>query len=1168
MARRQIEETYYTFNPTTNTITVPRVIKAERLMLITNVTKNIVIYNFSDPNTGYVSVTQDNTNPNRPGTTIVLEYNCSSMLSTDKLAIVYDEMAETITFEPALLDAVQKLRVAAPQSLMDTDFEYGVQPSKWEALVTCSNYPTFFSRTTGGNSYDIISIAGNGASPRSTVTVTTASNHGLANGDVVSVQETSSGATADGTYPVTIIDSTSFSYQAKGIVSAQSIKDGNMTGVYGGGIYDNAHIVGGNIGGFGSWSAISDQAAYSTITVTTPRPHGLLPGTPILINDLTNPIGGIQFITNVSTPNQFKFQVNAAAIVSNPISTVNVGLFTRPEGYVDHRPFDGGVILTTANNVCGVQTIRQTRRYFRYQSGKSIQFSTGAKLTPTYDLDTIFCDSNAVGITRVTVTTRQDHGLQPGATVRVENATVTGTYNPWNADYRVTEILGTNSFKYEMLLNQVLPSTDQFPGGTDVKITVVKWKGAATRCGLFDDQNGFYFEYDGAEFHCVRRFTKKELFGRVNLTQFSNYVQGTNTRFRKQLTVGDQITIRGAHYKVIQINNDTEMYISPSYKAATVGSARYLKMESIKVPQSQWNIDKMDGTGPSGYVINPARMQMVYIDYTWYGAGFIRFGFRAADGNIYYCHKMPNNNTNTEAYMRSGNLPARYEAVNEPTKFARLVAGGTAISGANLMSTEIAMYVDNVDFWPSSGYLMIKDDLNTEIVSYSSIGAYNAVARGFLVNIARRQPMSINYSGTMVYLTGTQANVIFSPDQTIPGGSGVTQVSVQPISQECAPVISHWGSSVIMDGRFDDDKAYIFTAGMQRFIQITGSGTFTAKIASRSASGGLVTLTTATTHNIQPGYDVSISGVNTVASITAASITTLSTANITTSGAHNLLVGQTVQIANVISASNTIFNGTRVILTTPTANTFTFSRVYPTNQSFTGLSGTATESSTFNGTFSVTNVAANTIMYNIQNSTTFAQTVVASATASQSFGSSSTPRPLVSIRIAPSVDNGLGRNYGIREIVNHMQLNLSSIGILSSGQFLIQGFLNPATMVGVSIPNDWETTRIPGGSLAQVIYHEGSGVPGTTIANPTNTVTGGDQVFAFYTENSGGDNLSVTSFDLSKVRDLGTSILSGNGNQTAPGYPNGPDILTIVATNLGATTGNITCRLSWTEAQA
>jgi hypothetical protein len=789
-------------------------------------------------------------------------------------------------------------------------------------------------------------------------------------------------------------------------------------------------------------------------------------------------------------------------------------------------------------------------------------------LTPNYDIDTIYCDSNAVGVTRVVVTTRQDHGLQPGATIRLENATVTGTYNPWNGDFQVTEVLGTNSFKYEMLLNQVLPSTDQFPGGTDVKITVVKWKGAATRCGLYDDQNGFYFEYDGKEFHCVRRFTKKELFGRVNVTQYSSYVQGTNTRFRKQLTVGDQITIRGAHYKVNQINNDTEMYISPAYKAQTVTSARYLKMETIKVPQSQWNIDKMDGTGPSGYILNPARMQMVYIDYTWYGAGFIRFGFRGTDGNIFYCHKMPNNNANTEAYMRSGNLPARYEAVNEPTKFARLVAGGTAISGSDLLPTEIAMYVDNIDFWPSSGHLFIRDAQNTEIVSYSSLGDYNPVARGYLVNIARRQPMSINYSGAMVQLTGTQANVVFSPDATIPGGSGTAQVSVAPISQECAPVISHWGSSVIMDGRFDDDKAYIFTAGMQRFMQITGSGTFTAKIASRASTGGVVTLTTSTTHNIQPGYDVSISGVNTTASITAANITGFGTATITTSGAHNLLVGQTVTLSNVISASNTIFNGVRTILSVPTTNTFTFSRPNPQNVSFTGLSGTVTESQTFNGTFSVSSTTSNTITYSISNTTNFPTAVVASGTATQSFGSSSTPRPLVSIRIAPSVDNGLGRNYGIREIVNHMQLNLSSIGILSSGQFLIQGFLNPASIIGPSIPNDWETTRIPGGSLAQVIYHDGGGVPGNTITNPTNSVTGGDQVFAFYTENSGGDNLSVTSFDLSKVRDLGTSILSGNGNPTAPGFPNGPDILTIVATNLGATTGNISCRLSWTEAQA
>jgi len=55
---------------------------------------------------------------------------------------------------------------------------------------------------------------------------------------------------------------------------------------------------------------------------------------------------------------------------------------------------------------------------------------------------------------------------------------------------------------------------------------------------------------------------------------------------------------------------------------------------------------------------------------------------------------------------------------------------------------------------------------------------------------------------------------------------------------------------------------------------------------------------------------------------------------------------------------------------------------------------------------------------------------------------------------------------------------------------------------------------------------------------------------------------------LTKVRDLGNSILNGDGSTAAPGFPNAPDILTIQATNLGSSAANISCTLSWTEAQA
>ncbi len=234
-----------------------------------------------------------------------------------------------------------------------------------------------------------------------------------------------------------------------------------------------------------------------------------------------------------------------------------------------------------------------------------------------------------------------------------------------------------------------------------------------------------------------------------------------------------------------------------------------------------------------------------------------------------------------------------------------------------------------------------------------------------------------------------------------------------------------------------------------------------------------------------------------------------------------------------------------------------------------GPTALATESSTFNGLYTVSAVTANTIQYNITHSGTVPASIVTpNGSVQQSFGSAAIPRPLISIRIAPSADNGIGRNYGIREVINTMQLQLSELGVLAQGTFLIQGLYNVAKFpTGVNIPGDWELKRVPGGSLAQVIYHDGTGDVGTTVTTPLTTVQGGDQAFAFYVSGTSTD-YNTTTFNLSKVRDLGTSILSGNGNSSAPGFPNGPDILTIVATNLGLTSSDISARLSWTEAQA
>jgi len=178
-------------------------------------------------------------------------------------------------------------------------------------------------------------------------------------------------------------------------------------------------------------------------------------------------------------------------------------------------------------------------------------------------------------------------------------------------------------------------------------------------------------------------------------------------------------------------------------------------------------------------------------------------------------------------------------------------------------------------------------------------------------------------------------------------------------------------------------------------------------------------------------------------------------------------------------------------------------------------------------------------------------------------------RPLLAIRIAPSVDSGNGQNFGVRELVNRMQLTLRNIGVSTQGQFLVEGILNPSSISGVTLPANWTSVKVGSGSLAQVVYFDSTQTYNAVAATASGSLVGGDRIFAFYTENSGGTNFSVTSVELNNVRDLGTSILSGDGTAAAPSFPNGPDVLVITARNIEASgSKNIACRLSWTEAQA
>ena len=134
-------------------------------------------------------------------------------------------------------------------------------------------------------------------------------------------------------------------------------------------------------------------------------------------------------------------------------------------------------------------------------------------------------------------------------------------------------------------------------------------------------------------------------------------------------------------YRVVKVTSNTQVTIQPAYRGITASNVICTKTVDTRVGQADWNIDRADGTGPSGYTLDITKIQMCYMDYSWYGAGKIRFGFKDQNGHVKYVHEFKHNNRLTESYFRSGNLPARYEIENdaEPSYTGTLFHWGTSV---------------------------------------------------------------------------------------------------------------------------------------------------------------------------------------------------------------------------------------------------------------------------------------------------------------------------------------------------------------------------------------------------------------------------------------------------------------------------------------------------------
>lgn len=136
MAKKQIRD--YVFTPGiagAGSIKVLDKIQLNQILLITNTTDNRVLYNFADSTNQIIVEFSDSFDASFPYansvsngvTTIHFQFDTSDQSSTDSISIFIED--EETRFRPYDFgtDAIERMRVATPQSMIDADFEYGIQ---------------------------------------------------------------------------------------------------------------------------------------------------------------------------------------------------------------------------------------------------------------------------------------------------------------------------------------------------------------------------------------------------------------------------------------------------------------------------------------------------------------------------------------------------------------------------------------------------------------------------------------------------------------------------------------------------------------------------------------------------------------------------------------------------------------------------------------------------------------------------------------------------------------------------------------------------------------------------------------------------------------------------------------------------------------------------------
>ena len=134
----------------------------------------------------------------------------------------------------------------------------------------------------------------------------------------------------------------------------------------------------------------------------------------------------------------------------------------------------------------------------------------------------------------------------------------------------------------------------------------------------------------------------------------------TNVQANQRQRVGYFGAQNGIYF---EMDGTTANFVLRSYISGSISETRKAK--------GTWNVDNLDGTGPSGINLsNFSNSLILFIDIEWLGVGDVRVGF-VLNGTYVHCHTFKHTPTGgspiSGTYMTTACLPLRYELTNTGT---------------------------------------------------------------------------------------------------------------------------------------------------------------------------------------------------------------------------------------------------------------------------------------------------------------------------------------------------------------------------------------------------------------------------------------------------------------------------------------------------------------------